>query len=88
MITCFVSSLESGSILLTGRIRDDEDCNSGHFRQRLCAGDVFYGIGFDEWLTLSSVEVADDGTVIKRLRKELIPLNPEAVRPPFLRDAP
>jgi len=88
MITCFVSSLESGSILLTGRIRDDEDCNSGHFRQRLCAGDVFYGIGFDEWLTLSSVEVADDGTVIKRLCKELIPLNHEAARPPFLRDVP
>lgn len=88
MITCFVSPLESGSILLTGRIRDDEDCNSGHFRQRLCAGDVLYGIGFDEWVTLSCVEIAYDGTVIKRLREELIPLNSEAERPPFLRDVP
>jgi len=85
MITCFVSSLESGSILLTGRIRDDEDCNSGHFRQRLRAGDVFYGIGFDEWLTLSGIDVADDGTVTKRTRGEP---SPAAKRLPFLRDVP
>lgn len=87
MITCFVSSIKFGSILLTGRIRN-EDCNSGHFRQRLRAGDVFYGIGFNEWLTLSGVDVADDGTVIKRLRKGFIPLNSDAERPLFLRDEP
>lgn len=83
MITCFVSPQPDGSVLLTGRLRNDE-CSSGHFRHRLRAGDTFYGIGFDEWLTLSGVDVADDGAVIKRLRGEP---DPNAERPPFLRDA-
>ena len=84
MITCFVSPQPDGSVLLTGRLRNAE-CSSGHFRQRLRAGETFYGIGFDEWLTLSGIDVADDGTVTKRTRGEP---SPAAKRLPFLRDVP
>jgi len=83
MITCFVSPQPDGSVLLTGRLRNAE-CSSGHFRQRLRAGETFYGIGFDEWLTLSGVDVADDGAITKRPRDE--PAQ-NAERPPFLRGA-
>lgn len=67
MITCFVYLEPDGSVYIDGRLRNEE-CSSGHFRQRVHAGGAYNGIEFDEWITLSSVTFGDDGSVTKSLR--------------------
>lgn len=86
MTACFVSVLPDDSLLLTGRIRDDE-CSNGHFRVRLRPGSTLYGIGFEEWKTLSGIDVSDNGAVTKRPRGEPAQPDPNVTPPPFLRDA-
>ncbi len=67
MIAYFVYLQPDGSVYIEGRLRNEE-CSSGHLRQRVHAGGSYIGIEFDEWTTLSSVTVGDDGSVIKSLR--------------------
>ncbi|MDD2721660.1 MAG: hypothetical protein PHH47_10175 [Gallionella sp.] len=87
MITCFVDLLPDGGVYIKGRLRNEE-CDSGHFRQGVHEGGSYLGIEFDEWRTLSSVTFGDDGSVTKELRGEPVEFDPNAERPPFLRNIP
>lgn len=87
MIAYFVYLQPDGSVYIEGRLRNDE-CSSGHLRQRVHAGGSYIGIEFDEWTTLSSVTVGDDGSVTKELRGEPVEFDPKAERPSFLRNVP
>lgn len=84
MIAYFVNLQPDGSVFIEGRLRNDE-CSSGHLRQRVHAGGSYIGIEFNEWKTLSSVTFGDDGSVTKNLRGDPAQADQIAERPSFLR---
>lgn len=73
-------------MLIWGNYKSSEcSYNARHF---VAPGNAFCGLSWNELTELAWIETNDDGEIThKEPRGKLVPLDPNAARPPFLRDA-
>ena len=85
MIVLFVVAQSDEIVRIEGRM-NNEEVGHGFFRTSISPGKMLHGVDFNEWRTLSSMWIADDGTIEKHLHGPEPDKNAE--RPAFLRDVP